>query len=468
MPAPVSRRDFGRLFALGGSAALFSDPAWAQQAPAVSDLTPGGAGDGEAFWKSVREQFVMPPDLAVMNAANLCPASRPALETLSRETQAVDRDPSPNNRARLYPEKENTRKALAEFLRVTPDEIIITRNTSESNNLVSNGLDLKAGDEVIVHADNHPSNLNAWREKGKRFGFTVVEVAQKNPHPGMDYYVDAFTRAITPRTKVLCFTHLSSTVGDLMPAKELCRLARDRGILTLVDGAQSLGLLDVNLSEMQPDFYAGSAHKWPCGARECGVQRGTAEAVAEHLQRLSWRGRILAHVRRVRTARRSNDDCVSRGADVSEPRRPRRDRGSGARAEHAADRGTHGAAGGQGVDIAKARAAGCRGLVPAGNPRCEQAGDSAVREAQGRGRHARRPGSWRAACLAAPVQQLWRDRSVGWSAQRLFEERCLIGAWLSPPEIIERPRDQAWPRDKDYANARTQRGPRDIGAPIEP
>jgi selenocysteine lyase/cysteine desulfurase len=234
-------------------------------------LAPGGAAAGERFWTSVRDQFVVPPDLAVMNAANLCPASRPALETLARETQNVDRDPSPNNRARLYPEKEHTRKALAEFLRVTPDEIIITRNTSESNNLVSSGLDLKAGDEVIVHTDNHPSNLTAWREKGKRFGFSLVTVEQKNPHPGQQYYIEAFTRAITPRTKVLCFTHLSSTVGDLMPATELCRLARERGIFTLVDGAQSLGLLDVNLSEMRPDFYSGSAHKWPCGARECGV-----------------------------------------------------------------------------------------------------------------------------------------------------------------------------------------------------
>ena len=136
----------------------------------------------------------MPPDLAVMNAANLCPASRPVVETLTRETRSVDFDPSPENRARLMPEKEQTRTTLAEFLRATPDEIIITRNTSESNNLVSNGLDLKAGDEVIVHADNHPSNLNAWREKAKRFGFTVVTVEQKNPHPGMAYYVDAFAQ----------------------------------------------------------------------------------------------------------------------------------------------------------------------------------------------------------------------------------------------------------------------------------
>ena len=271
MSRPVSRRHFARLFAIGGSAALFHHPAWARQAPQAVPLAPGGAAAGETFWTSVRNQFILPPELAVMNAANLCPASRPALEALQRETRSVDRDPSPNNRARLYPEKEHTRKALAAFLRVTPDEIIITRNTSESNNLVSNGLDLKAGDEVIVHADNHPSNLAAWREKGRRFGYSVVTIEQKNPHPGDDYYLDAFARAITPRTKVLCFTHLSSTVGDLMPAKELCRIARERGVLTLVDGAPTFGVLDLDLADMQPDFYSGSAHKWPCGARECGV-----------------------------------------------------------------------------------------------------------------------------------------------------------------------------------------------------
>ncbi len=186
MPAPVTRRDFARLFAIGGSAALFADPVWAGQAPVAPALVPGGPAAGEAFWTSVRGQFVMPPDLAVMNAANLCPSSRPVLEALTRETRSVDADPSPVNRARLMPEKEKTREALAAFLRVSPDEIIITRNTSESNNLVSSGLDLDPGDEVIVHEDNHPSNLLAWREKAKRFGFTVVTVEQRNPHPGMD------------------------------------------------------------------------------------------------------------------------------------------------------------------------------------------------------------------------------------------------------------------------------------------
>ena len=265
----VSRRDFSRLFLAGGSAALFAHPAWAQSARPA--LPAAGAAAGESFWKAVRAQFVMPPDLAVMNAANLCPASAPALHALTRETEDVDRNPSPQNRARLSGAKENTRKALAEFLRVTPEEIVITRNTSESNNLVSNGLELKAGDEVVIFSDNHPSNNQAWQEKSKRFGFTVRVVEQKNPHPGAEYYVEAFTKALTPQTKVLAFTHFTNTVGDLFPAKEICAAARARGVLTLLDGAQTFGLFDVNLRDIDPDFYSGSAHKWPCGARECGV-----------------------------------------------------------------------------------------------------------------------------------------------------------------------------------------------------
>lgn len=267
----VTRRDFARLFAMGGSAALLAHPAWAQITRGAPALPAAGAAAGETFWTAVRAQFVMPPGLAVMNAANLCPASVPVIEALTRETKHVDQDPSQQNRARLSAAKEDTRQRLAEFLRVTPEEIVITRNTSESNNLVSNGIDLKAGDEVLIFADNHPSNHQAWTEKAKRFGFTVKSVEQKNPHPGAAYYVEAFSRALTPRTKMLAFTHLTSSVGDLFPAKELCAVARERGVLSMVDGAQSFGLLDVNLSDIQPDFYTGSAHKWPCGARECGV-----------------------------------------------------------------------------------------------------------------------------------------------------------------------------------------------------
>ena len=196
MAQSVSRRDFARLFAIGGSAALFADPVWAKEHAQAPAFSPTIAGTGETFWKNVRAQFVMPEDLGVLNAANLCPASRPVLEALKRESDSVDRDPSGQNRARLNGEKENLRKTLAAFLRATPEEIVITRNTSEANNMVSSGLDLKAGDEVIVFHDNHPSNLTAWNEKAKRFGFSVIEIPQVNPHPGMDYYISAYRRSL--------------------------------------------------------------------------------------------------------------------------------------------------------------------------------------------------------------------------------------------------------------------------------
>jgi selenocysteine lyase/cysteine desulfurase len=232
MRPELTRRDWVRL--LGGSAAalwLPRDYAWAKS----GSLQPAPAAPDESYWSTVREQFVMPNDLAVLNAANLCPSSAAALDSLYQATREMDREPSPAYREQMHEAKEVTRRLLAAFLRVTPEEIVVTRNTSESNNLVSNGLDLKPGDEVLL------------------------------------YYVEAFTNAITTRTRVMAFTHLTSTVGDVLPARELCRIARERGILTLVDGAQSFGLLDVDLRDMDPDFYSGSGHKWPCGPKEAGV-----------------------------------------------------------------------------------------------------------------------------------------------------------------------------------------------------
>jgi selenocysteine lyase/cysteine desulfurase len=269
MTGPVSRRAFARLFAASGAAALAGRGLEAALAAAPA-LPPAHAPRDEAFWKAVRAQFLVPEGVAHLNAANLCPAPAPVLAAVVNATD-LDHDLSPLNRERMHAAKEQTRKALAEHLRASPEEILVTRNTSESNNLVSSGLDLRSGDEVLVFSDNHQSNLQAWQEKGRRFGFTVRVLPAPYPHPGPEAYVQMVEGALSPRTRVLGFSHLTNTVGDLLPARELCRLARARGVLSLVDGAQSFGLVDVDLSDMQPDFYSGSAHKWPCGPKETGV-----------------------------------------------------------------------------------------------------------------------------------------------------------------------------------------------------
>ena len=269
MTEELDRRGFARLLTFGTAGALVAPrTAAALRAPALQDPP---AVLNERFWESVRAQFLMPPGFAAMNAANLCPSPQGVLDALFESTRAVERDPSSQNRQHTRDGREAARRRIAGVLRVTPEEIVITRNTSEANNFVSSGLDLKAGDEVVIFSDNHPSNHAAWREKAKRFGYSVRAIEQVNPHPGAEYYIEAFTRALTPATKVVAFTHVTASVGDLMPAREICRAARERGILTLVDGAQSFGVLDVDLSDIQPDFYTGSAHKWPCGPKETGV-----------------------------------------------------------------------------------------------------------------------------------------------------------------------------------------------------
>ena len=264
----MNRRDFGRLVALAGSAAIFPGELEVDAAPLPA--TP--PDPGEPFWREVRSRFLVPRNLAFLNAANLCPASLPAIEALDRNIRLYEASPSPEVRAELMARgREASRTLLAEALRVTPEEIVITRNTTESNNIVSSGLDLKPGDEVVVWADNHPSNLNAWRSKAARFGFTVVAAPVPATHPGAGGYVDLFTKAFTARTKLVAITHVSSNSGDLLPAADICAAARARGIMSLVDGAQAFGVLDLDLGSMKPDFYTGSMHKWPCGPKEKGL-----------------------------------------------------------------------------------------------------------------------------------------------------------------------------------------------------
>ena len=223
----MNRRDFARLVALSGSAALF--PSAAIEGLTSAPLPAVPAQPGEPFWRDVRSRFLLPPDLNFLNAANLCPTSLPAIEAMGRNQREYEASPSPEVRSALMARgREAVRTFLAGALRVTPEEIVITRNTTEGNNVVSSGLDFRQGDEVVVWADNHPSNLNAGRLKAARFGFSVVTVPVPASHPGTDGYVELFTKAFTPRTKLVAITHVSSNSGDLLPASEICAAARSR------------------------------------------------------------------------------------------------------------------------------------------------------------------------------------------------------------------------------------------------
>ncbi len=268
------RQFFHRLPALGALPASWVSFAGALAAPAT---TP----NSENYWRLVKRQFPLESRLIYLNAANVCPASRPVLDRHLEFLRDFHANPSFQNRDKYQPMYESLRAKLAAMLRSGPDEIAITRNTSEGSNVVVKGIDLKAGDEILITDHNHPSNNDSWKIRARREGLVVKSVPVKIPAASKDDLIAGFERMITPRTKVVAFTHVTSTTGILYPAREIAELARKRNIWVHLDGAQSFGALDVDLQAIGCDSYSGSAHKWMMGPLEAGVLYVRAERLPQ-------------------------------------------------------------------------------------------------------------------------------------------------------------------------------------------
>ncbi len=239
------------------------------------------AGSDEGFWQAVRMQFAFSEDKVPMNAANLCPSPMAVGLRVADLTRDIDADCSFQNRAKFAQLTEDSRAKVADQLGVSADEIALVRNTSESNNIINNGLPLQAGDEIVLWEQNHPTNNVAWEVRAKRFGTVVHKVATPANPKSLDDLIEPFRKALTPKTKVLSLTHASNVSGVKLPVKELTEIAHAKGIYVHVDGAQSWGALDVDLRDIGCDSYSASGHKWFVGPKEVGLLYVRKERIAE-------------------------------------------------------------------------------------------------------------------------------------------------------------------------------------------
>ncbi|MEX1197499.1 MAG: aminotransferase class V-fold PLP-dependent enzyme [Pseudohongiellaceae bacterium] len=241
-----------------------------------------GNGNGEDYWRLVRGQFSFAETAVPMNAANLCPSFRAVAENVEWLTADIDRDCSFNNRAKFSPLLEEARGSVAAQLNVSADEIALVRNTSEANNIINNGLDLEAGDEVLLWDQNHPTNNVAWEVRAARYGIRLRRVSTPAQPAGPGELLDAFTSQFTDRTRVLALTHVSNVSGVRLPVAELAEAAHARGIHVHVDGAQTWGAMALDLRAMGADSFTASAHKWYMGPKEVGllyVRRDRIDAI---------------------------------------------------------------------------------------------------------------------------------------------------------------------------------------------
>jgi len=235
-------------------------------------------------------------------------------------TRDVDADASFHNRAKFSELGEQAREALARYVGADADEVAITRNTSEGNNTVLNGLDLTSEDEVVIWDQNHPTNNVAWDVRAQRYGFNVKRVATPANPRTAEELIEPFVNAITERTRVLAFSHFSNVSGVALPAKDLCAIARGRGILTLVDGAQSFGAVRLDLHDLGCDFFTASAHKWFLGPKEAGllyVHRQRAAQLWPNMVGVGWeRAKDAGALRFETLGQRDDAAVVSMGTTV--------------------------------------------------------------------------------------------------------------------------------------------------------
>lgn len=225
--------------------------------------------DDESYWRTLRREFTIPPDEAFFNTGTLGSPPRIVQQSVTDHLQQVAatvahwdyRPEHPDYFAGYRPEIE-LREKLAALVGAEAEEIALTQNATFGANYVANGLDLHAGDEVIMTSLEHVGCESPWQLKAKRYGIYVKKVAVPVPPQNPQQLIDPFVNATTPQTRVWAIPHLTSGQAIRFPVIEMCRLARERGIISVIDGAQCCGHFQLNLHAMGCDTYFSSPHKW--------------------------------------------------------------------------------------------------------------------------------------------------------------------------------------------------------------
>ncbi len=263
-PAALSRREL-----LAGAAAF---GAFGAAGNAVAQALPELPSSSKQLWQWVRTQPVIEPLIAFLDSAVGAPTWRLAMANEYRAREIQSSQIASLSRGERWVQESNRMAARAgNFCGCEADEVHFTRGAGEALGIVANGLDLAPGDEIITTTLEHPAAVSPWHTLARRRGIVVKQITLPSPLNGPEEVLGLFAGAVTERTKVLAFGHVNYADGAVLPVKDLCQFARQRNLITVVDGAQALGMLELDLHDLGCDFYAASFHKWLGGSHGAGL-----------------------------------------------------------------------------------------------------------------------------------------------------------------------------------------------------
>ena len=267
----LNRRNFLASSAFS-SLAFSTSPAWRGKLWAQLEALPSRLPDRslyekdeDGYWRELRKQYLIPSDEIYLNNGTVGSSPAPVLRAIFEgyeSTEKMDQADPEDYPIWGYAAWNEFRDPLAAFVGCNRDEIALLRNATEANNYIANGIDLKPGDEVLMTDQEHPGGEHPWDLRAKRYGIVIKKITLPKPIINRDQILNLFSAYITSRTRVLFFSHITTVTGVVLPAKDLCALARGKGVISAVDGAHVPGMMRLDLHDLGCDMYSASPHKW--------------------------------------------------------------------------------------------------------------------------------------------------------------------------------------------------------------
>jgi isopenicillin-N epimerase len=237
----------------------------------ISHLSPLQAAADEDYWAHIQQAFSVTRGIVNLNNGGVSPSPRIVTEAFVRYTWQQEDATAYTMWQILEPQSETVRTGLAEIFGCSPEEIAITRNASESLEILLMGMDLKSGDEILTSTQDYPRMLTTLKQRELREGLKLnlikIPVAPSN----VNDIATAFERAVTPRTKLILVSHQINLTGQILPVRKVCEMARARGIESIVDGAHAFAQFDFKRDDLQCDYYGTSLHKWIYAPKGTGM-----------------------------------------------------------------------------------------------------------------------------------------------------------------------------------------------------
>jgi selenocysteine lyase/cysteine desulfurase len=268
----MHKRDFLRTLG-GASLGVLLDPGVLAR---YAHAAPAALAEDEAFWAAVRGKYRLTPEYVNLENGYYSMQSEEVLEGFVRQVRSVNAQASRYMRTRQYDDKLRVRTRLAGMAGCSPEELIVTRNTTESLDTVISGIDWKPGDEAVMAGTDYGAMLDMFKQQARRYGIVNRVVTLPLDPRSDDEIVALYAAAITPRTRLLMICHVVNVTGQVLPVRRVADMAHARGVDVLVDGAHAFAQLGYAIPDTGADYYGASLHKWlgaPLGAGILYVRR---------------------------------------------------------------------------------------------------------------------------------------------------------------------------------------------------